>query len=241
MASRYATQVRDGMDVFDSNGDKIGEVEAIYDSATPESRTGGYFRVPTGFLGLGETRHIPFSAIRDIRNDDIYLNVTKDRLDDRDYNETPVEIDDDDDRIERTTSARDTERSGETTRRLQLREEILVPRTRTVQTGEVEIGTRVVTEKQTVDIPVSHEEVTVERRAVDRRPSDQPIGEQRETINVPVHGEEVTMEKETVVYEEIDVTKRDVRGTERVSETVRREEAVVDKDNDVEVRDKPRP
>jgi uncharacterized protein (TIGR02271 family) len=89
-------------------------------------------------------------------------------------------------------------------------------------------------------VPVSHEEVTVERRAVDRRPSDQPISEQRDTITVPVHGEEVTIDKQTVVYEEVDVTKRDVRGTERVSETVRREEAEIDKDDDVEVRDKPR-
>ena len=238
MASRYATQIRDGMDVFDSNNDKVGSVEEIYDAATPESRTGGYFRVPTGFLGMGETRHIPFSAIRDIRGDDIYLNVTKDRLDDRDYKEAPVKIDDDDER--HTTSPRASEHSGEKIQRLQLREEVLVPRTRSVQTGEVEVGTRIVTEKQTIEVPVSHEEVTVERRAVDRRPTDQSINEQRETITVPVHGEEVTVDKQTVVYEEVDVTTRDVRGTERVSETVRREEAEIDKDNDVEVRDKPR-
>jgi uncharacterized protein (TIGR02271 family) len=221
------------MDVIDVNDEKIGSVEEIYDAATPESRTGGYFRVPTGFLGLGETRHIPFTAIRDIRGDRIYLNVAKDRLDEHGYNEAPIELDEP---VERTT----TSRGGETTQRLQLREEVLVPRTRSVQTGEVEVGTRIVTEKQTVEVPVSHEEVTVERRAVDRRPSDQPISEQRDTITVPVHGEEVTIDKQTVVYEEVDVTKRDVRGTERVSETVRREEAEIDKDDDVEVRDKPR-
>ena len=235
MASRYVNQVRDGMDVIDVNDDKIGSVEEIYDAATPESRTGGYFRVPTGFLGMGETRHIPFTAIRDIRDNRIYLNVAKDRLDEHGYNEAPIVLDEPDERTERTTS-----RSGETTQRLQLREEVLVPRTRSVQTGEVEVGTRIVTEKQTVEVPVSHEEVTVERRAVDRRPSDQPINEQRGTITVPVHGEEVTFDKQTVVYEEVDVTKRDVHGTERVSETVRREEAEIDKGDAVEVRDKPR-
>ena len=233
MASRYVTQVRDGMDVIDVNDEKIGSVEEIYDAATPGSQTGGYFRVPTGFLGLGETRHIPFTAIRDIHDDRIYLNVAKDRLDEHGYNEAPVALDEP---TERTTTAR----SGGQTQRLQLREEVLVPRTRSVQTGEVEVGTRIVTEKQTVEVPVSHEEVTVERRAVDRRPTDQPISEQRDTITVPVHGEEVTIDKQTVVYEEVDVTTRDVRGTERVSETVRREEAKIDKDDDAEVRDKPR-
>ena len=52
MATSYKDQVREGMDVFDSENQKIGTL-----SKTAE----GYLHVPTGFLGLG-TEHAIRSA-----------------------------------------------------------------------------------------------------------------------------------------------------------------------------------
>jgi uncharacterized protein (TIGR02271 family) len=83
-------------------------------------------------------------------------------------------------------------------------------------------------------VPVTREEVTIERHPVDRRPSDSPIGE-AETIRVPVREEQVVVDKQAVVYEEISVGKRDVQETQHVSDTVRREEAVIDKEGKVEI------
>jgi len=250
MARNFSNQVADGMDVFDSNDDKIGTVHEVYDASAAEQSTsgGGYLRVPTGFLGLGAEHHIPFSAIRDVREDRIYLNVVKDRLNEMGYDAAPSETDDEFDgtTTERTTTTTETTRPVAETgqrravdsregRRLQLREEELVARKRSVQSGEVDIRTEVVSEQRTLEVPVTREEVTIERHAVDRRPSDRPIADRSETISVPVSEEQVTVEKQAVVYEEVTVGKRAVQSTEHVSDTVRREEAVIDKEGDVTI------
>jgi uncharacterized protein (TIGR02271 family) len=103
-----------------------------------------------------------------------------------------------------------------------------------VETGRVRIGKEVVEEQQTMDVPVTREEVTIERTPVDRRPADSDIGE-GETIRVPVHEEQVSVDKKAVVTEEIGVGKRQVQKTQQVSGTVRREEARIEKEGDVGV------
>jgi len=251
MASSFANDVTHGMDVYDMANEKIGTVDDVYDATAGESSTsgGGYLRVPTGFLGLGKEHHIPFSAIRDVRDGNIMLNLSKDRLDDLGYDERPSGYElDDAATVERTTTtttaanltpavSEEARRASDTDlpRKLQLREEELVARKRSVETGAVNLRTEVVSEQRTLEVPVTHEEVTIERHAVDRRPSDRPIGDQTETISVPVREEQVVVDKQSVVYEEVNVGKRAVQETQHVSETVRREEAVVDKDGDVDI------
>jgi uncharacterized protein (TIGR02271 family) len=121
-------------------------------------------------------------------------------------------------------------------RAVQLREEELRVQKRPVETGHVTVGKDVIEEKKTMDVPVTREEVTVERRPVDRRPSDRPIDETSSTVKVPVHEERVDVEKRPVVYEEVGIGKRQVTDTQSVSETVRREEARIQHDGDVNVR-----
>src|SRR5919198_692312 len=97
MAKGIKDQVRDGMDVFDADDQKVGTV-----TDTAE----GYLRVPTGFLGLGKEHYIPFGAIRSVDGEAIHLSVAKERLDqfeaDGEYDGTPVE------RTTTTTTARET-------------------------------------------------------------------------------------------------------------------------------------
>jgi len=131
----------------------------------------------------------------------------------------------------RDVDVRDDDRE----RTVQLREEELRVRKEGHDAGAVQIGKEVVEEERTVDVPVTHEEVVVERHPVDRRPADRPISE-GETIEVPVYEEEVEVEKRPVVYEEVAVGKRQVQETERVSDTVRREVADLDTQGDVDVR-----
>lgn len=126
-----------------------------------------------------------------------------------------------------------TRAEGERT--VQLREEELLARKQTREAGEVGIRKDVVTEQRTVEVPVSREEVTVERHPVDRKPADHPIDE-GETIRVPVREEEVQVEKRPVVTEEVSIGKRQVQDTERVSGEVRREEARIEGEGDVDVR-----
>lgn len=118
-------------------------------------------------------------------------------------------------------------------REIPLREEELRARKQPIE-GEVDIRKEVVSEQKTIDVPVTREEVVVEQRPVEPRPASQPIGEGGD-IRIPVRGERVEAEKETVVYGEVDVSKRQVQDTERLSGTVRREEAQVREEGDVEV------
>lgn len=128
-------------------------------------------------------------------------------------------------------------------RTVQLREEELHARKETVEAGEVAIRKDVVTEQKSVSVPVTHEEVVIERRPVEPRPAGSgSFGEGREEIRVPVHEEKVHLEKQPVVTEEVRVSTRPVQETEQVSGTVRREEAHVEREGDVQVRDtSPRP
>jgi len=120
---------------------------------------------------------------------------------------------------------------------VQLREEELVARKERVETGTVEVGTTVVSEERTIDVPITREEVTIERTAVDRLPADRPIDEAGQRISVPVREEKVDVTKRPVVYEEVEVGKRDVQSTEHVSDTVRREQAHINREGDVDVKE----
>jgi uncharacterized protein (TIGR02271 family) len=116
---------------------------------------------------------------------------------------------------------------------VQLREEELRTQKERVQAGEVRLRKEVVTENRTVEVPVTREEVVVERRPAARgQEARGDIGEGEE-IRIPVMEEEVHVEKTPVVKEEVSLKKRQVHDTERVSETVRREEARIDESGDV--------
>lgn len=116
---------------------------------------------------------------------------------------------------------------------VQLRQEELVATKERVETGQVQISKDVVSEQRTLDVPVTREEVVIERHPVDRRHSDRPIDDREQTITVPVHEERVDLEKRTVVYEEVGVGTREVQDTQHVSDTVRREEARIEHAGDV--------
>jgi uncharacterized protein (TIGR02271 family) len=118
------------------------------------------------------------------------------------------------------------------TQRVELREEELRAQKERVQAGEVRVRKEVVTEKKTIDVPVTREEVVVERhRVAGSKPADEDIG-QDEEIRIPVMEEEVRVEKTPVVKEEVTLSKRQVQETRKVSDTVRREEARIEKTGD---------
>jgi len=213
MQSSYYTQVHEGMEVRDTDGQKVGMCGETL---------GNYFNVDAGFLGTTEY-YVPFSAITNVSDGAIFLNVRKDQIDTMGWDRRP--------------EMTGTVMTGDTQRTVQLREEELQARKIPVETGSVHLGKDVVEEQRTMDVPVTHEEVYVERRPVDRRPSDRPISESdTETIRVPVTEERVEVEKQPVVYEEVGVGKRVTQETRQVSDTVRREELRMDNEGDVEVR-----
>ncbi len=127
-----------------------------------------------------------------------------------------------------TTAQTGAYAADDTDRTLQLREERLSVDKERVSAGEATLGKRVVTQDASVDVPVMHEELFVERRPVgNARPATGTIGAD-ETIRIPLMREQVVVDKRTIVREEVAIGKRAVTGTERVDGTVRHEELVVD-------------
>jgi uncharacterized protein (TIGR02271 family) len=135
-----------------------------------------------------------------------------------------------------STTAQGAMAATDEERRMPLREEQLQVYKRPVQTGEVGIRKEVVTEQQTIDVPVTHEEVYIEHRPGSGQVSDTPISEEGETVRVPVNEEQIDVNKQTVVTGEVAVGKRQVQETEQHTDTVRREELRVDRQGDTNVR-----
>lgn len=121
---------------------------------------------------------------------------------------------------------------------IELREEHVDVDKQKVQTGEVSIGKRIVEETETVDVPVTHEEVTIERRpARGKHAAGEIDATDTEEIVVPVTEEQVTVDKDTHVAEEVNVRKETVTENKQVTEKVRREELDVDSTGDVHTED----
>ncbi|NUL46445.1 PRC and DUF2382 domain-containing protein [Cellulosimicrobium funkei] len=97
------------------------------------------------------------------------------------------------------------------------------------ETGRVRLRKHAHTETETVEVPVSREEVVVERESVD---PDSPEARQDtgdEEVVVTTH-EEVPVVDKTATAEKVSVDKNRVQDTERVSGTVQREDIDVDGD-----------
>lgn len=118
--------------------------------------------------------------------------------------------------------------SVEGTQRIQLLGEVLRVHKERISRGEVTLRKEVITENRTINVPVTREELVVERHAVEgSTPASGRIGEANE-IRIPLSEERAAVDKDTVVREEVSVGKRNVEDTRTVSENVSREDLVVD-------------
>jgi uncharacterized protein (TIGR02271 family) len=107
-----------------------------------------------------------------------------------------------------------------------------------VETGEVKVRKEVHTEHKTLDVPVTREEVVIERRPASGKEASASDLKGGEEIRIPVREEEVNVEKQTVPVEDVSVGKRRVRDTKHVDETLRKEEITVETEGDVDLRDR---
>ena len=110
--------------------------------------------------------------------------------------------------------------------RVQRSEEELAAGTREREAGQLKVRKRVRTDRERIEVPTRHEEVSVERVPVDSEATEAEIGE--DEVVVPVSEEEVVVGKRPVVKEEVRIRKDVVEDTETVEEDVRREEIDVE-------------
>ncbi len=164
------------------------------------------------------------------RDDDSTTVTTQSSTTDSDYVEQPVQRTQTD-QVQRST----TDVSDDDNIRVQRHEEELQATKTMRDSGEVRVSKDVVEEEQTLEVPVTREQVTV--RSVDASDSTSDTSEafQGGTISVPVREEGVEVDKQTRVAEEVEIDKRTVESTEGVTDTVRREQVNIEELGNVDV------
>jgi uncharacterized protein (TIGR02271 family) len=110
--------------------------------------------------------------------------------------------------------------------RVQRSEEELRAGTREREAGQLKVRKRVRTDREQIEVPTRHEEVSVVRVPVEGEATEAEIGD--DEVSVPVTEEEVVVEKRPVAKEEVRIRKDVVSDAETVEEDVRREEVEVE-------------
>jgi len=235
-------QIQTGWDVITTDGEKIGGVEEV---------GAGSLHVTKGIIFPSDL-YVPNSAIASVEDGAVYLNVAQGDIDGLGWDQpTDEAVYADNDQMvasQTTDYAAPTDFAQSDTEavvdeplqthdtdsiRVQRYEEDLQAQKQAVDAGEVTIRKDVVQEQETLDVPVTREEVQISRSTVDR-----PVGDSEQafqdgdTIRVPIVEEQVTVTKEPRIVEEIEIQKVAHQDTETVSDSVRREEVYVDEQTD---------
>jgi uncharacterized protein (TIGR02271 family) len=249
-----------GCDVVDSDGDKIGTVGQVYvDPATGRPnwatvRT-GFFGMSESFVPLEEADHVdgrirvpydkamvkdapnidPDRELSETEEDRLYDYYGRGRSGTTGYDAGTTGYDD-----SRTgTTGYDAGMTGHDTDRgrddaMTRSEERLNVGTERVQTGRARLRKYVVTEQQNVTVPVSREEVRLEREPItDANRGDAYRGPDitEDEHQVILTEERPVVEKETVPVERVRLDTETVTDTERVSGDVRKEEIELEDDS----------
>ena len=118
--------------------------------------------------------------------------------------------------------------AAEGQRRIQLLGEVLRVQKERISRGEVRIRKEIVTEQQTIQVPVTREELVIERIPVSGTPTVAGAIGQDAEIRIPLSEEVASADKQTIVREEIAVGKRSVENVQTVGDAVRHEELDVE-------------
>lgn len=89
--------------------------------------------------------------------------------------------------------------------------------------GELSIRKEIITELQTIQVPVTREELVIERRSADGRHTTEVLAGQQQ-LRIPISKERVLVKKEAVVSEVARITRQHIRETKRISANVRHDE-----------------
>jgi hypothetical protein len=148
-----------GTMVYDVDGKKIGSVVET---------SGSYVLVEKGFF-LPKDYSIPISAIAEYDDNGLYLAITKDEVKSQNWDQEPDETLLSSAQAASSagygTQGTDAAYAGDGTLRVLVHEEHLAATKRVADAGEVTINKQVVSEQETVAMPLTEERVRVEWRA----------------------------------------------------------------------------
>jgi uncharacterized protein (TIGR02271 family) len=237
-----------GGDVRTTSGDKIGSIKQIYvDDSTGEP---SWVTVRTGLFGMSES-FVPLEGATD-NGKDIMVNYDKDTVKDAPRIDADRQLSPDEeeilyahygmtsgsghrDRDKDWDRDRDVHTSGtKTDEAMIVSEERLRVGTEKRESGRARLRKYVVTENVTKTVPVSHEEVRVEREPI----TDANVGAAKsgpdiseEEHEVVLREERPVVEKDVVPTERVRLTKETSTHDQTVSGEVRKEQVDTDVDS----------
>ncbi|MCT1477548.1 MULTISPECIES: PRC and DUF2382 domain-containing protein [Microbacterium] len=230
-----------GANVTDTEGNKIGKVGQIY--VDPTTGRPNWATVVTGLFGTSES-FVPLDQA-DAVDGELRVPHTKDVVKDAPRIDSGTDLTDAEQNElytyyghggapatapadGNTAQAEGYDTSGPTTDDAMTRsEEQLHVGTERVETGRARLRKYVVTEQETVSVPVSHEEVRLEREPI----TDGNVGDALDGPDISEEEHEVVLTeerpviaKETVPVERVRIGTETKTDTEQVSAEVRKEE-----------------
>ncbi|MBC3186510.1 PRC and DUF2382 domain-containing protein [Corynebacterium sp. zg-331] len=235
---------------YDNSGDKLGDVKEVFLDDNTGKPT--FVEVSHGLFGLnsslvplrgaqfdGEELRLAFAKdlikdAPDFGSDTALTTTDQNRLNEhygvnaadyQDIYESRVQQGAQERQEQGRTAAREEAADGNSLVRSE--EELNVTK-ENVQTGEARLRKFVVTETETVDVPVSREEVRVVRTPItgDEQVDGQPLTEGE--ASVVLHEERVNVSKDTVAKEKVALEKEQVTENQRVSEELKKERIETD-------------
>lgn len=242
-----------GADVVDSDGRKVGTVGQVYVDSS--SNQPSWVTVKTGLFGSSES-FAPLDSA-DWTGDELRIGFDKSFVKDAPHIDNDGALDsadedalyryyklggssasgdlDDETRMDASVGNRRPEgydTSGPTTDDAMTRsEEQMTVEKEQVTTGRARLRKHVVTENQTVTVPVSREEVTLEREPIteaNRGAATSGPGISEEEHEVQLTEERIVVNKETVPVERVRLGTETVTENQQVSEEVRKEKIEFD-------------
>ena len=209
-----------------SNDEDLGEVQEVGQN---------YVLVQKGIINK-EKFYIPRDLSESYDGDVLRFRISEEDVKSRFMRDTPPPPSSQTSPQQRTTTTSSMPRQ-ERTAAAEEQETTTVPLTeerlgvsKTASSREATITKEPVTETKSVEVPVTHEEISVERRPASGSSSttaaDGPVQSRTET-KVPLKSEEVQVTKQPYVKEEVSVKKKPVTETKTVTDQVTSEKARV--------------
>lgn len=196
--------VTEGLNAFTQDGEKLGKVIELNDD---------YLTVEKGFF-FPKDFTFRYDSVVDVKNDELFINLNRSELSHwQDVN---------------YKGWNETEKANEV--KVPVAEEELEAHKVIHQKGEVHIKKIVHTEMKTFTVPVTSEEVIVERRTIPGGREPEPgEGEFKDSeITIPVMEEEVEIRKHPRVKEELRIHKESHTEERNVSGEVKKEDVEVE-------------
>ena len=194
-----------------SNDEDLGEVQEVGQN---------YVLVQRGMINKDKF-YIPKDMVQSYDGDVLRFSISEEEAKSRYLGDSPPAITPENEGLSAARKAEETTTVPITEERLDAYKR--------ESTREATITKEPVTETKTVEVPVTHEEISVERRPASGSSTpaaDRPVESRTET-KVPLKSEEVQVTKQPYVKEEVSVKKKPVTETKTVTDQVTSEKAKV--------------